>query len=84
VRAAIDGEPARLVSPVEFRVERAALRVLLPPQRVEDVGDTPGVHDEPRATEHEQEQGPERIEEEEEMRGPGDAAPDLPASEEDE
>jgi diacylglycerol kinase family enzyme len=31
VRAAIDGEPARLVSPVEFRLEPRALRVLLPP-----------------------------------------------------
>jgi hypothetical protein len=31
VRAAIDGEPARLVSPVEFRVEPLALRVLVPP-----------------------------------------------------
>jgi len=29
-RAAIDGEPARLVSPVEFRVEPGALRVLVP------------------------------------------------------
>lgn len=31
VRAAIDGEPARLESPVEFRVEPRALRVLVPP-----------------------------------------------------
>lgn len=30
VRAAIDGEPARLGSPVEFRVEPGALRVLVP------------------------------------------------------
>jgi diacylglycerol kinase family enzyme len=30
LRAAIDGEPARLVSPVEFRVEPKALRVLVP------------------------------------------------------
>ncbi|MDF2751068.1 MAG: diacylglycerol kinase catalytic region [Gaiellaceae bacterium] len=30
-RAAIDGEPARLESPVEFRVEPGALRVLVPP-----------------------------------------------------
>ncbi len=28
--AAIDGEPARLTSPVEFRVEPGALRVLVP------------------------------------------------------
>ena len=32
LRAAIDGEPARLVSPVEFRVEPGALRVLVPPE----------------------------------------------------
>jgi diacylglycerol kinase family enzyme len=31
IRAAIDGEPARLVSPVELRIEPQALRVLLPP-----------------------------------------------------
>ena len=31
LRAAIDGEPARLVSPVEFRIEPGALRVLVPP-----------------------------------------------------
>ncbi len=30
VRAAIDGEPARLGSPAEFRIEPGALRVLLP------------------------------------------------------
>jgi hypothetical protein len=34
--------------------------------------------DTPRPTEEEQEQAPERIEEEESMRGPGDAEPDLP------
>ena len=32
LRAAIDGEPARLVSPLEFRIEPRALRVLVPPQ----------------------------------------------------
>ncbi|MCP9484303.1 MAG: hypothetical protein MSC30_00415 [Gaiellaceae bacterium MAG52_C11] len=31
IRAAIDGEPARLVSPVELEIEPAALRVLVPP-----------------------------------------------------
>jgi hypothetical protein len=39
------------------------------------------VHDEPRATDDELEQGPDRIEAEEEMRGPGDADPELPAAE---
>ena len=33
LRAAIDGEPARLGSPVEFRVDPGALRVLLPAAR---------------------------------------------------
>jgi diacylglycerol kinase family enzyme len=31
LRAAIDGEPARLETPIEFRVEPRALRVLVPP-----------------------------------------------------
>jgi hypothetical protein len=44
------------------------------------------VHDDPRATDEELEQGPDRIEAEEEMRGPGGADPELPAesSEDDE
>jgi diacylglycerol kinase family enzyme len=33
LRAAVDGEPAVLESPVELRIEPRALRVLLPPQR---------------------------------------------------
>lgn len=32
VRAAVDGDPARLETPVEFRIEPLALRVLLPPR----------------------------------------------------
>ena len=39
--------------------------------------------DTPRPTEEEQEQPPERIEEEESMRGPGDAEPELPGGGED-
>lgn len=38
------------------------------------------MHDNPEATEHEQEQGPERIEEEEEMRGPNESDPEAPAN----
>jgi hypothetical protein len=41
------------------------------------------MHENPRPTEHEQEQGPERIEEEEEMRGPGPSDPELPAETDD-
>jgi diacylglycerol kinase family enzyme len=38
VQAAVDGEPAVLETPLEFRIEPGALRVLLPPG-VEDKGD---------------------------------------------
>ncbi|HWG56568.1 MAG TPA: hypothetical protein VNT58_08630 [Gaiellaceae bacterium] len=42
------------------------------------------MHDNPRATEEEQEQGPERIREEEEMRYPGHGDPELPVADDDE
>lgn len=38
----------------------------------------------PRPTEEEQEQGPSRIQDEEEMRGPNAADPELPGHEDDE
>jgi len=38
----------------------------------------------PRPTEEELEQGPSRIEDEEEMRGPNSADPELPGEEDDE
>jgi hypothetical protein len=38
--------------------------------------------DSPRPTEEEQEQGPNRIEEEEEMRGPNPGDPELPGDDE--
>jgi diacylglycerol kinase family enzyme len=38
LRAAVDGEPERLETPIEFRVDPLALRVLLPPD-VEDLAD---------------------------------------------
>jgi hypothetical protein len=38
------------------------------------------VNENPRATETEQEQVPERIDDEEEMRGPGGADPELPVA----
>ena len=37
----------------------------------------------PRPTEEEQEQGPSRIEEEEEMRGPNPSDPEIPADDDD-
>jgi diacylglycerol kinase family enzyme len=36
VRAAVDGEPAAFVTPVEFRIEPRALRVLVPPDAEDD------------------------------------------------
>ncbi|HET9506674.1 MAG TPA: hypothetical protein VFO81_01920 [Gaiellaceae bacterium] len=42
------------------------------------------MHDDPRATDEELEQGPDRIEAEEEMRGPGGADSELPAVKDDE
>ncbi len=41
------------------------------------------VHDEPRPTEEEQEAGPERIVEEEEMRGAGESDAAVPTTDED-
>lgn len=41
------------------------------------------MHDEPRATDDELEQGPDRIEAEEELRGPAGADAELPAAESD-
>jgi diacylglycerol kinase family enzyme len=44
-RAAVDGEPAELDTPVEFRIEPGALRVLVPPglEDERDVGEREGV-----------------------------------------
>ncbi|HZG35350.1 MAG TPA: hypothetical protein VEY87_05835 [Gaiellaceae bacterium] len=42
------------------------------------------MHDNPRATETEQEQGPERIAEEESMRGPEHDDPELPTTDHEE
>ena len=36
------------------------------------------MHENPRATDEEQEQGPERLEDEEEMRGPNESDPEPP------
>jgi diacylglycerol kinase family enzyme len=81
VRAAIDGEPAVLEPPLRLESVPHALRVLLPGQ--EDGGGgfaTRGeaVHDNPRATETEQEQAHEggRQQEEEAMRYPEHDDPD--------
>ena len=73
-RAAIDGEPVVLDMPVEVEIRPGALRLLLPAQR----GDA-AVHDNPEATEEEQEQTQtDRYDEEESMRYPSEGQPDAP------
>jgi diacylglycerol kinase family enzyme len=70
---AIDGEPVELEPPLRFEALRGALRVLIPPE-------TPtggAMHDNPDATEDEQELAQTgRQQEEEAMRGPGHDDPD--------
>ena len=78
VRAAIDGEPVLLEPPLVFTSLPGALRVRIP----DEGGDE--MHDNPRATEDEQEQAQtDRQNEEEAMRYPSDAQPDAPSSDED-
>ena len=73
VRAAIDGEPVLLEPPLVFTSLPGALRVRIPNQGGE-------MHDNPRATEEEQEQAQtDRQNEEEAMRSPSDAQPDPPS-----
>lgn len=73
VRAAIDGEPVLLEPPLVFTSLPGALRVRIP----DEGGDE--MHDNPRATEEEQEQAQtDRQNEEESMRYPSDAQPDAP------
>ncbi len=93
VQVAIDGEPATLRSPFELRVEPRALRVLVParhsvqhqpPTRPTPATILPFMHDNPPASEEEQEQVPERLEEAEEMRGPLESDPEPPTDDGDE
>jgi len=74
LRAAVDGEPDALETPIEFRIEPAALRVLLPrgaDQAYAPPTDEEGRMDNPEPTEREQELAQtERQEDEEAMRGP--------------
>ncbi len=72
VHAAIDGEPAELELPLDFESLPRALRCLIP-----DEGGA--MHDNPEATEREQEQAQtERQNEEESMRYPSEEQPDAP------
>ena len=73
VRAAIDGEPVVLEPPLVFESRPRALRVLIPAEQ----GGT--MHDNPEATEDEQEQAQtERQNEEDSMRYPSEGQPDAP------
>jgi diacylglycerol kinase family enzyme len=72
VRAAVDGEPVVLESPVVVESRPRVLRLRLPSR-----GEA--MHDNPRATEEEQEQAQtDRQEEEESMRYPSEGQPDPP------
>jgi diacylglycerol kinase family enzyme len=80
IRAAIDGEPVLLETPLELESLPRALRVLVPGRSSADDHDTEGgaMHDNPRATEEEQEQAHEgRQQEEDAMRGMEHQDPDA-------
>jgi diacylglycerol kinase family enzyme len=82
VRAAIDGEPALLEPPIDLESLPRALRVLLPGTLTEEATATDGgnvmTHDNPQATETEQEQAHGgRQQEEESMRGMEHNDPDT-------
>jgi len=71
LRAAIDGEPDVLVTPLEFAVEPQALRVLVPRSTIRRDDTKEESVDDPEPTETEEELSQtERQEEEEDMRGP--------------
>jgi diacylglycerol kinase family enzyme len=72
VRAAIDGEPALLEPPLELESLHGALRLLVPEREAERTTRGGAMHDNPRATEDEQElaQHEGRQQEEESMRYP--------------
>jgi len=77
VRAAIDGEPHVLEPPLELESLPGALRVRIPERDAEDPTRRNAMHDNPEATEQEQEQAHEgRQQEEESMRYPEHHDPD--------
>jgi hypothetical protein len=72
VRAALDGEPVLLETPLDVESLPGALRVLVPRQSQGEQ-----MHDQPQPTEQEQEEAHEgRQQEEESMRYPGHDDPD--------
>jgi diacylglycerol kinase family enzyme len=74
LEAAVDGEPDVLATPIEFRVDPSALRVLVPREQVRSAEPTEEDRmDNPEATEREQEEvGTDRHQDEEDMRGPAE------------
>jgi len=75
LRAAVDGEPDALETPIEFRVEPSALRVLLPAAvaqaYAQDATDEEGEVENPEPTEREHELAQtDRQQDEDAMRGP--------------
>ena len=78
IRAAVDGEPEQLATPVEFRLEPLALRVLVAADAAAGslaVREEARMHDQPEPTEEEQEQAVERMGEEEQKQYPGHEDP---------
>jgi diacylglycerol kinase family enzyme len=77
VRAAVDGEPHVFEPPLELESLPGALRVRIPDTDAQDPTRRHAMHDNPEATEHEQEQAHEgRQQEEESMRYPEHHDPD--------
>jgi diacylglycerol kinase family enzyme len=77
VRAAVDGEPAVLEAPLEFASVPLGLRVLVPERTTQQSTEEASMHDNPEATDDEQEAAHEgRQQEEESMRYPEHHDPD--------
>jgi diacylglycerol kinase family enzyme len=77
VRAAVDGEPHVFETPLELESVPGALRVRIPDRDAQDPTRRHAMHDNPEATEQEQEQAHEgRQQEEESMRYPEHHDPD--------
>lgn len=79
LRAAVDGEPETLDTPILFTIDRGALRVLVPRSTLEGSETEEGRVENPKPTEEEQEQvGTQRHADEDDMRGAGETDADTP------
>jgi diacylglycerol kinase family enzyme len=85
LRAAVDGEPESLETPIEFRVAPSALRVLVPRSTLEESDSEEDERvDNPEPTEEEQEQvGTQRHADEDAMRGTGGSETETPGRRDD-